>query len=131
MQEGKEILLEDAKHLKKQAFFPNKKWVDDWLMNCETQLQWEQWLKKDSFSVEEVKRSGTKFREIMSMNKIIGKREKGMDNKTFNFHGAIHCYLDILHFGPPSVASTSGDERRHKKGKQGGCQENPKEAINI
>ena len=88
------------------------------MMNCETQLQWEQWLKKDSFLVEEVKRSGTKFREIMSMNKkVVGKREKGMGNKTFNFHGAIHCYLDILHFGPPIVASTSGDERRHKKDK--------------
>ena len=51
------------------------------------------------------------------MSKVIGKREKGMGNKMFNFHGAIHCYLDILHFGPPSVASTSGDERRHKKDK--------------
>ena len=117
---GRKILLEDAKHLKKQAFFPNKKWVDDWLMNCETQLQWEQWLKKDSFLVEEVKRSGTKFREIMmSMNKVIGKREKEMGNETSNFHGAIHCHLDVLHFGPPSAASTAGDERRHKKDKGG------------
>ena len=114
---GRKILLEDVKHLKKQTFFPNKKWVDDWLMLCETQLQMEAWLKKDSFSVEEVKRSGVKFREIMSMNKVIGKREKGMGNKTFNFHGSIHCYLDILHFGPPKVVNTHGDERRHKKDK--------------
>ena len=125
---GRKVLLEDSKHMKVQEFFPNKKWVDDWLMMLETQLETEQWLKKDAVSVEEVKRSGPKFREIMSMNKVIGKREEGMGNKTFNFHGTQHMHEEILNFGTAEGLNTVSDEEHHKKDKKsaGKTQKRPK-----
>ena len=125
---GRKVLLEDAKHMKAQEFFPNKKWVDDWLMLLETQLETEQWLKRDAVSVDEVKRSGPKFREIMSMTKVIGKRVEKMGNKTFNFHGTMHMPDEILNFGTAQVTNTDGDEMRHKKDKKsaGKTQKRPK-----
>ena len=97
-------------------------------MMLETQLETEQWLKKDAVSVEEVKRSGPKFREIMSMNKVIGKREEGMGNKTFNFHGTQHMHEEILNFGTAEGLNTVSDEEHHKKDKKsaGKTQKRPK-----
>ena len=114
---GRKVLLEPKHNRKKDEFFPDKKWVDDWLMLCETLLQMEAWLKKDVLLVDEVIRSKKTFREIMSMNKVIGKRVKKMGNKTFNFHGTMHVPQDMLNFGPAKVAMTDGDEMRHKKDK--------------
>ena len=125
---GRKLLLEDSKNMKKQEFFPNQRWLDDWLMLLETQLELEQWLKKDVLPVEQVKRMKTKMREIMSMNKVIGKRDKGMGNKTFTFHGAVHYWEEILNFGVPDCYNTMGDEMRHKEDKKdaGRTQKRPK-----
>ena len=125
---GRKCLLEDSKHMKVQEFFPNKKWLDDWLMLLETQLETEQWLKKEALPIEEAKRSGPKFQEIMSMNKVIGKREEGMGNKTFNFHGTSHMWEELVNFGTADLFDTVSDEMHHKKDKisAGKTQKRPK-----
>ena len=115
---GRKLLLEDSKNIKKQEFFPDEEFVDDWLMLVETQLEWEQWLKKDRLYVDEVKRSNNKVREILAMNKVVGKRTEGMGNKTFVFHGSTHYWQDILNFGVPESFNTMGDEMRHKTDKK-------------
>ena len=52
------------------------------------------------------------------MTKVVGKREKGMGNKTVNFHGWLHVPDDILNFGVPSNVDTQSDEMRHKRDKK-------------
>ena len=61
---GRNLLIGGAKGTTTQAaFFPHPTWVSDWLLLLETQLQLEQWLKKDTVSVEEVKRMRKKAKE--------------------------------------------------------------------
>jgi hypothetical protein len=90
-----------------------RKWAE-YLERC---LQWEQWLRQPEISVEEVQLSEVKVREIMQMEKEVGKREKGMGCKTFNFHASCHIAEDMLDFGVPRVVNTDSNESHHKPDK--------------
>ncbi len=83
----------------------------------ETHLQWEAWLSQPEIPVYEIRRSKTKVRELMEMEKRIGKREKGMAFKTMNFHACLHIAEDMLNFGVPNNVNTKSNEQHHKKSK--------------
>ena len=99
-------------------FFPDEQWIQDWLLLLETQLEFEQWLKKPTMSVNTVIRLRTKVREFMELTKTVGKRSKGMGFNTMNFHGILHVPNDILCFGPPHTVNTMSNESHHKPDKK-------------
>ena len=124
---GRNILLNET--WGKQAdFFPEQSWIEDWLLMLETHLQQEAWMKCSSLPVQQVKRHKMKVKEVMNMTKIVGKRQKGMQFRTFNFHAAKHLAEQILHFGVPEYANTKSDEEHHKGDKKatGRTQKRPK-----
>ena len=111
-------LLNPANTKKQIDFFPNKKWVYDWILLLETQLQFEAWLNSPSLTVEEVKRAKVKVREVMNLTKQVGKQTKGMGFSTMNFHAILHAPDDILNFGVPTNVNARSDEMHHKKDKK-------------
>jgi hypothetical protein len=113
---GRNTLLQESKG-KQKEYFGSEENIRDWLMLLETYLQWEAWLNLPELSVFDVRRSDTKVREILAMEKLIGQRGTGMKFKTFNFHAAIHVATDILDFGVPRHVNTSSNEMHHKPAK--------------
>lgn len=77
----------------------------------------ESWLKMEALPVFEIERFEVKVRELMQLEKAIGKRDTGMGFKTFNFHAAVHMADDMLNFGVPSNVNTSSNEMHHKPDK--------------
>ena len=114
----KAILDPDSKTKAKMEFFPDARWVYDWILLLETQLQFLSWLQLPSMLVADVKRMDKKVRELMNMTKQVGKRKTGMGFKTMNFHGIKHVRDDILNFGVPSNVDTKSDEMHHKDDKK-------------
>ena len=92
--------------------------ITSWIMMLETLLEFESWLKSNEMSVPVVIRLRTKVRELMSLIKVVGKREKGMGYKTNNFHSTKHVPEDILMFGPPHCVNTKSNEMNHKPDKK-------------
>ena len=82
-----------------------------------TLLQCEAWLKEPELRVYDVRRFKTKVKEIMNMEKRIGRRQTGMGFCTFKFHAALHVADDILNFGVPSNVNTMSNEMHHKTSK--------------
>ena len=116
--QGRKILTTGCNTTKQGDFFPDAKWVNDWLLLLETQLQLEQWLRQDCLKVDEVERLKVKAREYMDLSKTVGKREQGMGCKTMNFHGILHVHDDILNFGVPKNVDTASNEMHHKRDKK-------------
>ena len=111
-------ILQNLARGEQLTFFPKKTWVQDWLLLLETQLEFEQWLKLPSMSVQTVDHLRTKVREFMALTKRVGKREKGMGFNTMNFHGILHVPDDIMYYGVPSNVNTMSNERQHKPDKK-------------
>jgi len=116
-QKGKTLLLTESR-----GDFAEQNWdsvskIQDWMMFLESLLQWEAWLKLPEMKVFDVRRSKTKVRELMEMEKLIGKRQAGMKFKTFNFHAVLHVAQDILNFGVPENVNTRSNEMHHKDSK--------------
>jgi len=118
---GRTILLNESRGKQKQ-FFGQIEYIKDWMMLLSTCLQWEEWLKQPELRVYDVRRFRTKVRELLGMEKKIGRRQKGMGHKTFNFHAALHVPDDILHFGVPSNVNTMSNEMHHKPSKTAAIQ---------
>ena len=114
---GINAILSEATAQQK-IYFKNDKFIRDWSLLAETQLQFEQWLKLKEMPVADVECACTKVRELMSIFKVIGKREKGMGCRTLNFHGTIHVPLGILNYGVPTNINSFANECHHKKDKK-------------
>jgi hypothetical protein len=115
---GRNVLMDPRIKSRKEGFFPDLKWVSDWILLLETQLMFEQWLKKPTMSVTVVKRLRTKVRELMELTKTVGKRTKGMGFNIMNFHSIKHACYDILVNGVPSNVNTMSNEMHHKADKK-------------
>ena len=113
---GTNCLLTNCRGNQKK-FFGKVEYIQDWVLLLETQLQWNAWLSLPEISVYDIRRSKTKVREILKMEKRIGKREKGMAFRTMNFHGALHIADDMLNFGVPNNVNTRCNEEHHKQSK--------------
>ena len=113
---GTDCLLRQCRGEQKK-YFGNPTYIQDWVLMLETHLQWEAWLSQPGIPVYEIRRSKTKVRELMEMEKRIGKREKGMAFKTMNFHACLHIAEDMLNFGVPNNVNTRSNEQHHKKSK--------------
>jgi len=113
---GRDILLNESRG-KQKEYVGQIEFIKDWMMLFSTCLQWEAWLKQPELRVYDVRRFRTKVKELLGMEKKIGKREKGMGHKTFNFHAALHVADDILNFGVPSHVNTMSNEMHHKPSK--------------
>jgi hypothetical protein len=90
----------------------------DWTMLVETLLEWEAWLKSDRMELEHVEAAKQKHRYIMYLIKKVGNRVKGMGLKLMKFHGIMHMYMDIIHFGVPMEFDTGTNESGHKRTKK-------------
>ena len=71
---GRNLILTTARGQQKQ-FFANQKFVRDWSMLIETQLQFECWLLMPAIQVQSAKRAQNKVKEVMMMGKQIGKQK--------------------------------------------------------
>ena len=114
---GRQALLTETRGRSK-LLFPDKTYVRDWIALLETQLQFERWMNLPEIRVNLVHRAGTKFREMMNMNRRIAKRESGMGFRTLNFHGTLHVPEDMLNFGVPTNVNTRSNEMHHKRDKK-------------
>lgn len=113
---GRKLLLTESRGVQRE-FLGNLAKVKDWIMLLETMLQMEAWLKQPQIPVNEIQRFEVKVRELMNLEKQIGKRDTGMGFKTFNFHAAVHLADDMLNFGVPSNVNTDSNESHHKPDK--------------
>lgn len=98
--------------------FATSEAILSWILLLETLLEFESWLKSSEMRVPVVFRLRTKVRELMTLIKVVGKRDKGMGYKTNNFHATKHVPEDILMFGPPHCVNTKSNETNHKPDKK-------------
>jgi hypothetical protein len=68
--------------------------------------------------LKHVKAAKQKHRYIMYLIKKVGNRVKGMGLKLMKFHGIMHMYMDIIHFGVPMEFDTGTNESGHKPTKK-------------
>lgn len=113
---GQELLLKSTKG-KAKVNLAKMHFIKDWIMLLETLLEWEQWLKSDEIIESDRGRYETKVKELMNMERTVGKRSKGMGSKTIKFHGGVHNPMDIRLYASPLNANTSSDESGHKASK--------------
>ena len=113
---GRTLLLTESRGNQKELLGDLAK-IKDWIMLLESMLQLEAWLKQPTIPVFEIERFEVKVRELMSLEKVIGKRTTGMGFRTFNFHAAVHMADDMLNFGVPSNVNTDSNEAHHKPDK--------------
>ena len=78
----------------------------------------ESWLRQDTYKVELVQRAKVKVKEVMSMMKSVGQRQKGMGDNRSVFHGVIHIPEMILNFGAPKHFDTQHNESDHRPDKK-------------
>lgn len=69
---GRELIIGNQRG-KQKVFFANERYLQDWIMNIESSLQFEEWLKSDELDVSVVKRAKTKVKELMQMNKQVSE----------------------------------------------------------
>ena len=112
---GRKIMVECARSTKQKNHF---RFIDDWIMLLELQLQMISWLKSPKMKVSDVLCFRSKCREYMQLYKLVGNRIKGMKFKTMNFHGVLHVADDILNFGVPNNVDTKSDEHHHRDDKK-------------
>jgi hypothetical protein len=113
---GRTILLTQCRGTQKD-YFGKIEFIQDWMLLLTTLLQCEAWLKEQELRVYDVRRFKTKVKEIMNMEKMVGRRQAGMGFRTFKFHAALHVADDILNFGVPSNVNTMSNEMHHKPSK--------------
>ena len=113
---GRNLLFTQCRATQKQ-YFGQMAFIHDWMLLLTSLLQCEAWLKEPELRVYDVRRFKTKVKEIMNMEKKIGRRDKGMGFRTFKFHAALHVADDILNFGVPSNVNTMSNEMHHKPSK--------------
>jgi hypothetical protein len=65
-----------------------------------------------------LKAAKQKHRYIMYLIKKVGNHVKGMGLKLMKFHGIMHMYMDIIHFGIPMEFDTGYNESGHKPTKK-------------
>ena len=114
--EGRRLIAAESRG-KNRRLLGDLPLIQDWIMLLETMLSWEAWLKQDSIPVNEIRRFEVKVRQLMVLEKAIGKRDTGMGFRTFNFHASTHVADDILYFGVPNCVNTSSNEMHHKPDK--------------
>ena len=85
--EGRTALMNESIGKQRQCF-SERVFIKDWIMLLESMLQMEAWLKLPEIPVFEIQRFEVKARELLALEKLIGKRSTGMGFRTFNFHAA-------------------------------------------
>jgi hypothetical protein len=100
---------------KNSKVFGKAHYVQDWVTLIETMLQMEAWLCLPEIPVYDVRRFKTKVKEILQMEKAVGKRQKGMKFRTLNFHAAVHVPDDMLNYGVANNVNTRCNEEHHKR----------------
>jgi hypothetical protein len=113
---GRTILLTKCRGTQRKNF-GKIEFIQDWMLLLTSLLQCEAWLKEPELRVYDVRRFKTKVKEIMNMERRIGRRQTGMGFRTFKFHAALHVADDILNFGVPSNVNTMSNEMHHKPSK--------------
>ena len=114
---GRRTLLHQSRGSQSE-FFQSNRHLDDWIHMLEMSLMMGHWLKQPSLRVNSVQRLKIKVKEVMELEKMAGKRTKGMGFKTMNFHSILHVPDDILAFGVPNNVNTQSNESHHRKDKQ-------------
>ena len=127
--EGKKLLQEGKKRYFGDAYAQDYK-IKDWIMLVETLIQWEAWLKQDSYSKSSLKRCKRKHRYIMYLLKKVAKRKKGMSFKVIKFHAILHMADDMLNFGTAMEIDTGTCESGHKDPKEA-AQHTQKNPVNF
>lgn len=113
---GRNLIINQSRG-NQRDFLGERGLVKNWIMLLENMLQWEAWLKLPNISVFDIERSEVKVRDLMTMEKEVGKREEGMKFRTFNFHACVHLADDMLNFGVPRNVNTMSNESHHKPDK--------------
>jgi hypothetical protein len=114
---GRHYILDTALGDQKM-YFPDEKPLNNWIRLLELHLMFDRWMQQEEFNVAMVELAKTKVLEIMAMTKYVGRRSKGMQFKTANFHGMKHVCDAILDFGSPKNVDTRSDEMHHKPDKK-------------
>jgi len=109
---GRQDLLKERRG-KQKHFFHNKKFINDWIMMLETQIELEQFLKLRTMDVPMVQNLQEKAKDYMQLTKTVGKRQSGQGFNTMNFHAFLHVPDDILNFGPSRVVNVMCNESHH------------------
>jgi hypothetical protein len=91
---------------KRKKYFGEECQLKDCSVLVETMLEWEEWLKSNCMEKKHVQAAKQKHQCIMYLIKKVGNCTKGMGLKLIKFHGIIHMYMDILHFGVPNEFNT-------------------------
>ena len=115
--QGTNLLLNESRGAQKE-FFDNPQKVRDWSTLVETLLIFGAWLRQDPYKVELVERAKVKVKEVMSMMKGVGQRQKGMGDNRSVFHGVIHIPEMILNLGAPKHFDTQHNESDHRPDKK-------------
>jgi hypothetical protein len=68
--------------------------------------------------LKHVKAAKQKHRYIMYLIKKVGNCVKGMGLKLMIFHGNMHMYMEIIHFGIPMEFDTGTNKSGHKPTKK-------------
>ena len=100
---------------KRKKYFGEEYQLKDWSVLVETMLELEEWLKSNHIMEKKhVQAAKQKHQYIMYLIKKVGNHTKGMGLKLMKFHGIIHMYMDILHFGVLNEFDTRYNESGHK-----------------
>jgi hypothetical protein len=92
----------------------NHDFMKDWITLLESVLCWEQWLKKDRMTRQEVHKSRKAHRHLMRLIKFVALRKMGMKHCRIEFHLGLHIASDVLDFGVPANVDSTPLERSHK-----------------
>ena len=90
----------------------------DWSLLVESFIQWEAWLKSDTYPRKLVMKAKTKHCVLMYLLKKVAKCSQGMQFKVMKFHGVIHMADNMLNFGNAEELNTNTNESGHKPTKQ-------------
>ena len=88
--------------------------MQDWITLLESVLCWEQWLKMDRMTKQEVDKSRKTHRHLMRLIKFVAPRKRGMKHCRIKFHLGLHIASDVLDFGVPANVDSTSLERSHK-----------------
>ena len=126
---GRNLILNTAWGDAKKKHFVDEYHVKDWIRMLETELMFEQWLRKDVLQVEHLKRAKTKLKEMMALRKHIGRRSTGMGYNTVNFHATQHLAQLALDLCAPCNWDTQSDESNHRIDKKTARRTNMQEST--
>ena len=113
---GRNLILDTARKAQRD-YFPTEQQIKDWIELLESHLMFEEWLRKEEFSVEVLERAKTRLKDMLQFTKTVGQRSKGMGYNTANFHGTTHMPEIALNLCAFIYMNTGCNESHHRKDK--------------